>query len=379
MLFSEIVDRLRKKSPEQQKSTKQESVKPGVSLWKGEIPVPDTVDAIRKAYVHKDDLIQLKLAQENLRNAVHVEVGCGGGIGDGVMSIRYARLIAEAFPAKQVELLANKALRGCQYIALPKNCFFSSDGKASPREDGRVHINLYSIRDIGLMSKVLESHPTYTEHDFSSIAHLQELGINVKKSDIEQSILKFPKELLKKTPIEFDFMLAPDAKEVEVSNSERSVKSFSLSEWDAILTHVPSGSKIAILMGNAHPLYCEQMYALAKKHAASGGFSVERIETATLTDVIEQVLRAKTFIGMDSGTTHLAYEVAVAAKDAGRMMYIKELFNNSLFPETRYALRGLSSQVQVLLYTHRTPPNPDDVSQFLFGKEKGQGVFEKAS
>lgn len=335
---------------------------PQAEQWIGNIP---NVGAVVREYKHAkaDARPGVKGMREEIENAHTVYVRGGPGIGDWVMAMRYARILAKHKPDKEFKLRIHPAFENFPFFSVPKNCTFDFSSTYSTSTRDKDEMSLGFFFDVDLSSSMIcdrlsKKHSDYSEHDIYGIVHLMELGVTPTDEELVRPTLDLPKELFEQTPVDVDFFIAPDAKEASVTDKSRSKKSFSLEQWEEVLAQVPTGSRVGILIGSTHGEYCEEVFQIATQKAKEKGCVIERIQTATLVDFVKQLLRAKTFIGMDSGTTHLAYEVALAARGQGRRIAIKEIFNEGAFRVGQYALRGMRDQVDVFVVkrdaTHTT-------------------------
>lgn len=325
-----------------------------VTNWVGEIPSPNKVKAKLKSAFANDEALAVACEStlEFLKQADIVEVYGGSGIGDCVMNMRYARIIAANFPDKQFYVRLNSSLVSIDNFQMPENCVLE-DKRAQPSRRDSYYLDLFfSSQSVKEVAKILTKEvPHFAYFDLHAIAKLQEYGIDPTIEEIAAPLLSFSQEHLDSIDQDLDLLIAPDAKEMEVTTEKprRSAKSLAPYQWKPIFGKIPSGSKIGIIVGVEHAEYSRLVAELAQIAGEEHGFSVEVIETDTLSEFIDQVLRTKHFIGMDSGTTHLAFEVVGAALEAGRDIKLTQFFNARRFPPKDYALRGLPTQVQVLI------------------------------
>ncbi len=323
---------------------------PDIEFWQGEIADVGLVETELKKALQGGKILAsvCKKEQTNLSGANAVEIYNGIGIGDNIMALRFIRPTAEQFPKKTFMIPVAGAVLGLRYLDLPPNCIVFDKNNTLPIPADLSINYFFACNAVDLKNQLIRDHPNYSEHDIAGILRLLELGIKIEQKDIESSILSFSNEVIEAVPQDLDIMIAPDAREMRLVSEKRSRKSLSLRQWETVLSQVSPGLVIGILMGSSNQEYCRNILRLAKKYSRKQGFFVEKIEVATLGEVAEQILRAKTFVGMDSGTTHLAYEVMSAAREKGREIRIKELYNSSFFRTQQYALRGNEDLVSVL-------------------------------
>ncbi len=174
---------------------------------------------------------------------------------------------------------------------------------------------------------------------------LEMIGIHIEPQEIlENSILPWDPEVLQKVPQTFDFMIAPDAQERESGNAW-SDKSFPPDLWNTLFERQElKGKKVAIVRGVSHPRYCDAIVVLAKRH----GLDVTFLQ-GDLSTIAEQMLATKCFIGMDSGTTHLAVDVQRFAKKYGREIQVKEIIDE--YRDIQVEMYGIvGTPIQALSY-----------------------------
>src|SRR5258708_15050151 len=138
-------------------------------------------------------------------------------------------------------------------------------------------------------------------HDIACLRTLHDYGVDLTVRDLEKSIVSFPREEIYKTQYVYDYLFAPDAKEEDTLTMDRSMKSLSIEQCEAIFSRIPKKAVLGIVIGTAHPAHCEAVYTLARGIARKRGFAVTRAQTSTLDDLALQILKSNTFIGMYSG------------------------------------------------------------------------------
>lgn len=160
--------------------------------------------------------------------------------------------------------------------------------------------------------------------DHSVMYMLRVGGVNVNFDTYYQSILHFSSEFVDQHPPTSDFLIIPDALEGDGRfNQYRSFKSITPEKWSEIFSHLDPKLKMAIVMGTAHPAYCRDVI----EAALQAGHTNVQVVQGSLDDVVNAVLTTRKFVGMDSGTTHIAAEVVKAARQAGREIQFRQLFN----------------------------------------------------
>ena len=355
--------------------------------WMGSIPNPESVyaqlDREIKAVIGSASYSGTR-AELDKSNTLLFWDFMGGGIGDAVMGLRYVKLAAEHVPDKKCIAVIHPAMMNLRHVNLPINCSLISNVSGEFH-----HIDYKDAVDIPLSaygSYDKAKKPGDNTCDIACLRSLHRYGIDVTKKDLERSIISFP-ESLNTIPVEYTYLFAPDAKERQAQFEDRSMKSLSLGQWRTIFEAVPSGETIGIVMGTVHREYCEAVLKEAERIASERGFTAKRVETPTLDDLADEIVKSQTYVGMDSGTTHWAYEVAVAAKESGRTIHIKEIFNSACFQPEVYALRGAHDIVDVLqgpFFRFGASDNTKndlryipqkDIVEFIFGKSHRTGFL----
>lgn len=164
------------------------------------------------------------------------------------------------------------------------------------------------------------------------------LGLDINSEQIlHHSILSVPTlETATQHAPTYDFFMVPDALESECIDSDgitRSEKSLPLTAWDGIFEKLAPETKVAIAIGTAHPEYCQKVIDRAKKHNL-----LVTVFQGSLTDFSKVALASAVFFGMDSGTTHLAVELAKIDTHTDWNMQIVQYFNEMTAPLADYAL-----------------------------------------
>lgn len=202
------------------------------------------------------------------------------------------------------------------------------------------------------------SQDSFNITDYSAGLLLQTLGVDVTAEDVRSTTLFAPtKENVEAIAQDLDYILVPDAKEMSDDTDFQSLKALPLFAWRAFFARVPKDKKIGIVMGISHPQYCEAVIQLAH----DTGVEVEIIK-GSLHDLAYQYLRAKQIVGVDSGTTHLARDVQVAAKKHGREIGIKPFFNESASHFPQYGIVDNTSFVSSWI---TSPQQTKELNDFL--------------
>lgn len=361
------------------------------------------------------------------------------GLGDSVMEFRIVIAMAQKHPQKRFYVYLPKGLAEVPYLDYPgnvavvgemdeiqlrktisgkKTMILTLNGELSVesaltilKQRHRFSEDRFLEKDRGRVShvsaRVLLSHipetsrldskagsnrnTTINTFDLKSVVALRILGIHIEKNDLSEPFLKINQEVLSNHPVKFDMLLAPDAAEITAPmDTHRSAKSISVGKWGEIFSRFPRDKsfRLGIVLGKSHPDYCQKVYLKAREY----GIQVELVDTPTLTDFCHVVLSCKRFVGMDSGTTHLASEVVKAAEKSGRTIDIREVFNGNVFIDQDYAIRGHGTSENVLYFRSnfkmKVPSyvsgylqaayindldhiSANDVVNFLFDNQKG--------
>ena len=304
------------------------------------------------------------------------------GLGDSVIEMRHAMLMARSFPEKGFVFVVPKGFLQISGWELPQNVRlckeYDEDIMADPssllvclNQAGSIH---YEIRDAqkGLLSsyyKMLNERRVFCLADLlmtrSIYGYLQRIGClpfasGVNYTDIfyamsldllgaknlSASHLDVPmlKPVVPEAENEFDIVIAPDAREYPDSVDGVSIKSLPLHVWSKLASHLPKDKKVCLVKGVCAPQYCEKVY----EELMAKGIDATFRETPTLGDFVSLVRSGRRFVGMDSGTTHLASEAAkVSSFD------IREIYSISEFSVEEYGIRGLGQRGLILpIYIH---------------------------
>jgi len=200
------------------------------------------------------------------------------------------------------------------------------------------------------------------------------LGEPVTVDEIKNSsILPFEPELLENIPQSYDFIIAPDAG--ERSNGQWSAKSLLPETWGKIFARPElKGKKVGIIKGVAHTKYCQAIIQLA----INNGVDCEFLG-GDLNQLSQQILSTKTFIGMDSGTTHLAVDVSRFAKQGGREIVVKEIIDEysdtqveeyaiTDTPVLRFSHKNVTGSSSQLNFDHVTDKETEEIGTYFLSE-----------
>lgn len=340
---------------------------------------------------------QNALLQENrFQESTVVVIDCNiKGLGDSIIEARHAVATAERTPHKEFLIRMPQSVTDMKSLYLPNNArfvnnisenylrrddtFFLNFSSVSPKFvaqainrwglSGRFKNRAQEIEEDGRVSNWYNSALPYPKNVYEALgfdvhdsnynlldiyyaARAGELGVAIRKSDLEKSFLHFPQDRLRKLPQNIDILIAPDAKELD-ENKRQSRKSLSVEKWAEVFRQLPQSLEIGIVKGLSHPKYTQKVLEVAQFE----GLNAFEVDTPTLNDFADAVLQSKKFVGGDSGTTHVASEIVLAARENGRLVDIRELFTYDLIDIGEYAIRGLGRQGRILeiFKRNRTP------------------------
>jgi len=301
------------------------------------------------------------------------------GLGDSIESMRYGILAAKYLSDKQFIIEVNPKILEIDkdLLNLPPNVTLIPHGRAiifEPSttflfnaislpgarfgETQRILTNdqiawqspinntmLYKMLGYQTSEKTIFDDISFISSDFSYVAWLLAMGIPLNQKDLTSSFLQ---KLESEEEKQYDLLIAPDA--AELSRTGKSEKSLSIYEWGKIFDELAKLSptmRVGIIRGVAHPEYCQRVFQAAQR----AHLQVREEVTSTLSDFIRVLNSTKIFAGADSGTTHLANEVALTNTN----LRIRELFtyNGNLpgyldYKLDRYGIRGLDDRGKVL-------------------------------
>ena len=166
-----------------------------------------------------------------------------------------------------------------------------------------------------------------------------------------EPIFKISPDQVENHPVQSDVLCLPDA--IALPGQKRSRKSLSPETWGKVFSQMDPSQRLAIVIGTANPAYCHEVVRVAHE---VGMEHVDEIE-GDIHVVIDAILSTRKFVGMDSGTTHLAAEVIKAARAAGRTINFRELFLDSVFPFTDYGIPDVDGLFKTLV--HYSGPSGD--------------------
>ncbi|CAN5315807.1 hypothetical protein BH10PAT2_BH10PAT2_2150 [soil metagenome] len=371
-----------------------------------ELDLPDIhTDIIEKVYDSPEMKERAYQARENFQNADEVIAVTGSfGLGDCIMELRYVLQLAkktqknfliqlhpallplmnanqEKFPNVQfcdkvpTEKVQNKSTfllrltpttrinESLNWLdwsqtgldiedyseALRQKHFFDNRRKSASVADSDFFMPMFAHKQgqdtmHDIKEKAFQSNPKANQFDQMYALMSAFLGEPVTAQEImTSSILPYDKEILEDIPQTFDFIFAPDAG--ERTNGQWSNKSLSPDVWSNIFARPElKGKKVGIIKGIAHPKYCQAIFQLALNNEVE----VEMLN-GNLNDISQQILSTKCFVGMDSGTTHLALDVSRFAKQNGRSILVKEIIDE--YSASQVEEYGITD-TPILRYSH---------------------------
>lgn len=329
------------------------------SSWKiCVLPTPTTIDFARldQQYAGLDQanvsLAFLKRFAEDRSYDLHI-ARTNVNLGDRLIDIRHIVGLARHFPDRRISVDYN-VLLGLNFIQYPENVI------ESDRRHIRPHTALISLDE--LYEPFVEDPHISRDQAMLYVAS----RLSGRDVDIEQynaPLFQFERSGLRKLPISSDVLIFPDAKSKAFRGENRleySRKSLSPSSWGAIFEKLDRRARYAIVRGTTFPDYCDVVIEQAKE----AGHVVDVVET-DLNGIVRAILSTKKFVGMDSGTTHLADQVIKAAQIAGREIAFREIFA----PVYAYRAYGISGDQRPTLcipnYEPELPGTTHDIDPQL--------------
>lgn len=323
----------------------------------------------------------------------------GGGLGDCLCELRFALMAARQFPNKQVGILVHPTMLSIPWIDMPPNARLLTslpEGYAErsdvffltynysldiarvwlawknrfnlPWDPGpivatmrRLQLQGAAVDTVELrtaQAKYLEHvlvededdcrtqpSPVYNTSDLLCAVRNWTLGIPASAADLQRSV--FTDGPWCQSPLDqaVDLLVAPDAFGALLDYSGRSYKSLFPITWSRVLQALPADLSVGIIIGTAHAAYCDTVFQLAQRVRPK----LKRIVTPTLADFCLTVASSRRYIGSDTGTTHLAADLA-AADPREDPLTIHALFNREVANLTRHGIRGLGSRGRILVY-----------------------------
>lgn len=318
------------------------------------------------------------------------------GLGDSLMQARCALAIAGKISDKSFAIRMPKAVMEMRYLKYPSNTqiishiprdyldrdqtffmTFDHNGLSIPhvlveltavehlREDNRIFkpdmSSITGYSDFWRPLGIDHGRVNYNLRDLRDAVMAYELGVLLTEADLRQSFLHFDHSVIWQNPQVFQLLVAPDAREQPASGDNRSQKSLSAGRWKQVFAALPKSLEIGIVMGHSHPRYCKRVL----KAARSAGLNAIEIITPTLDDFCAAVLKSYRFVGMDSGTTHLAVQIAASARLHDRQIDIREIYNG-LTPVTAYGISG--EDTSILEYPYEAP----SINADSYGKDRSR-------
>ncbi len=272
-----------------------------------------------------EGLAFLKLFAEDPSYDLHV-ARVNFNLGDRLIDIRHLVGLARHFPDRRIRVDYN-VLLGLNFMKYPENVI-ESDRRRSPSHTALISLDqLYE-------PFVEDPHVTRDQGMLYVASRLS--GRDVNSEQYNAPLFQFEGSALRKLPISSDVLIFPDAKSKAIRGENRlehSSKSLSPSSWGAIFAKLDRQARYAIVRGTSFPYYCDAVI----EQARSAGLTVDVVET-DLNGIVRAILSTKKFVGMDSGTTHLADQVIKAAQIAGREIAFREIFA----PVYTYRTYGIS-------------------------------------
>lgn len=365
--------------------------------------IPTLLSVVREKPESKEVFIQEKVARDKFQQSTEVYIESSMfGIGDTVEDLRFTLLLAKKYPDKKFkmgvkkhikDLSDNKLLKDMPNIEfvtdIPQETIENKDSfflSFHPELPMQIMLFTRSPQNATTIGKVLSenrysdysghrsrikpelfaktfhisSQTSWNRMDLAHAYRLSILGVSFDGTELQDSIFQIPVEKVRKSP-EYDLLIVPDAKEQENQSPivvdgvvvNRSNKSLSLDKWREIFTEMNKKGyrgRVGVVKGTSHSVYTEEVYSLALE--IFGDNSVNMLETPTLSDFIDVVVNSRIFLGGDSGTTHIASEVAREVSKKGRSIKLVEYYHGNMFDVSHYGIRGHGVDSKIIAYQH---------------------------
>ncbi len=361
--------------------------KSNIDITSYELALPQITgpNVVEQAFNEESNRGLLREIRKKFARAQKYVVICGDfGLGDAIIQARYALLLAQKThrpvicqvqPVLLDSLKLSSRATSISYVeVVPRDIVLDSDtfiidleysltknmrgwGESLNMDDirnirdkeryydddyrRRFNLDLASILDKFFINTQQGNNRTEAKY---ALALLLLGDIKLTRKEIKGSSLTgFSASEVRIIPQDLDLLIAPDAGEVEVSKENRSRKSLDLKSWERLFEIMPTHFKIGIVQGISHPRYCRQVVDLG----IGRQLNIQIIQ-GNLLHFAKQVLRAKHFVGVDSGTTHLAVDVVRSARRHKRDIKIWEFFNTGfVLPEDNAITEGVVAEASV--------------------------------
>lgn len=291
-----------------------------VSSWKVcTLPSPTSADFtyMDQRYADLDQnnlsLSFLKLFVEDPSYDLHV-ARVNSNLGDRLIDTRHLVGLARHFPDRRICVDYNLLL-GLNFMKYPQNVIEADRSRSRPHTALILLDQLYE-------PFVEDSHVSRDQAMLYVASRLSRRDVDSEQ--YHASLFQFDQRALRNLPISSDVLIFPDAKSKAIRGENRlehSRKSLSPSSWGKIFEKLDRQKHYTIVRGVSYPDYCDAVI----EQARSAELAVDVVDT-DLNGIVRAMLSTRKFVGMDSGTTHLADQVIKAAKLPGT----KLLFDKSL-------------------------------------------------
>lgn len=255
------------------------------------------------------------------------------GLGDKFIFLRHVAGFARHFPDRKF-FVQPALIPPLNALSMPPNVVVEA---SEPEGAQKILFN-------DLTKPFIKENGLYrSTRDAAMMCHLARVtGLDVQLYD--EPIVGIDQRRLQANPITHDVIIFPDALEVPeyCQGYRKSQKSIAVSKWKEIFKCMGKDLDIAIVRGVAHPEYCDYVLEIARWT----GHHANMVE-GNLDHVTDAILSARRFVGMDSGTTHLAAQVIRAAQKEGRNIAFRQFFA-PIFPLELYGISG--SELRTFYY-----------------------------
>ncbi|MCX7996598.1 MAG: hypothetical protein N2691_02440 [Patescibacteria group bacterium] len=276
----------------------------------------------------------------------------GHHLGDRLLGLPYKLHLARRLAGREV-LIGNDRHEELTlpYLDLPPNAQIATkpEDRLKDNEYHQIDMIASGLHTIDVLPVVQARR--YREPDLRMAIQMAVLGFPMSEADLRRPGFRIPEEILEQFPQDTDLLIVPDAMTYPYLNGRfyQSMKSLTAQQWKEVFVALPAGIRIGMIHGVSHPEYCNAVF-----HAAwQTGKKVEHRQTPRLIDFFHEVLRARVFFGMDTGTTHMASMISRdLAVEGRREIAIRSLFNARLVKLYQFGLVGHPDPDTTLVFPH---------------------------
>jgi len=301
------------------------------------------------------------------------------GIGDSIMELPYIIGLAQAFSEKEFSVLTHSAIptellksfSNLNYLPSPQPFSFHVDQKKTlvltlseyfkdnyytlrsvflPRLDHSTarafntltidnfsdHASVFGTQSLRMLMNLIQMN-TLSQVNKRELLFLSRVLLFGRPIPLSDDIFKL--DVLDSSSDNIDMLYLPDAR--EVSNGYQSLKSPTPSQHIETLRELSKDHEVTFLSGISHRRFCQDIYKRATK------FGVKLAKTKSLLELAGLYWRTKTFVGVDSGTTHLAAKMTRTFQKHGHPLKVRELFHSERLSSVEYGASGQLTDVSI--------------------------------